>query len=172
MPSTFTDAAGRVWTVAISVATVSRVRSLLSVDLMEAIEGKLIPRLMGDVILLCDVLYCVCKPEADSRGVTDVQFGESMGGDALQAGEEALMESLAFFSHPSKREAVRRAWAKAKEFREKATAVACKKLEDPSLDRKLDALLEKAMAEGDLRPPMPGSSSGSSQGSSESTQTR
>lgn len=169
MPATFSDTAGRVWTVSISVGTVTRVRSMMSVDLMEAIEGDLVPKLMNDVVLLCNVLYCVCKPEADARGVSDVQFGEAMGGDALGAGEEALLEALTFFSHPSRRDAFRKTWQKTKAVRSQAAALACKRLEDPRLDRKLEQMLNDAMAESESRLATPGSSSGNSPESSEST---
>ena len=50
---TFNDNAGRTWTIAINVDTIRRVRSLVSVDLLEAVEGKLIERLAGDPILFC-----------------------------------------------------------------------------------------------------------------------
>ena len=155
MPSVFKDATGREWTVAISVATVSRVRSLAKVDIMDAIEGKLIPTLMGDVVLLCNVLYAVCKPQADAAGITDEQFGEALLGDALAAGEEALMEAIVDFSHPSKRTAVARAWDKAKAVRVKAGVMAAKRMEDPALDRKIDEIF--ARADDPSPPPMVGS---------------
>lgn len=61
---TFNDNAGRTWTIAINVDTIRRVRSLVSVDLLEAVESKLIERLAGDPILLCDVIYVICKPSS------------------------------------------------------------------------------------------------------------
>lgn len=160
MPSTFTDTAGRVWAVTINTETVKRVRSLLGVDLMEFIDGTLMAKLMSDVILLVDVLFSVCKPEADARGVSDVQFGEAMDGDVIQAGEEALAEALFRISHPSRREAARKAWEKAKKLREKAQSMACVRLEDPNLDRQLEAILSKPMEPSPLQLPMPGNSSG------------
>ena len=64
---TFKDNADRTWTVTVNVDAIKRVRSLLNIDLMEAVEGKLIERLIGDPVLLCDVIYCVCKEDADAR---------------------------------------------------------------------------------------------------------
>jgi len=49
---TFTDNAGRVWTIAINVDAVKRVRSLLEVDLLEIVEGTLIEKLIRDHGLL------------------------------------------------------------------------------------------------------------------------
>jgi len=73
---TFTDNGGHTWTVAINVDAIKRVRSLLKNDLLEAVEGKLIERLRDDPILLCDVIYVLCKPEADAANISDEQFGQ------------------------------------------------------------------------------------------------
>ena len=63
---TFTDNTGRAWTIAINVDAIKRVKSVAKVDLLEAVEGKLLERLVGDPILLCDVVYALCKPQADA----------------------------------------------------------------------------------------------------------
>ena len=100
---TFTDNAGRTWTVAINVDAIKRVRGLLSVDLLEILDGQLIERLYRDPVLLCDVVYAVCKPEADARNVTDEEFGRAMAGDAIEHATKALLEELVGFS-PSPRD--------------------------------------------------------------------
>ena len=101
----FTDNAGRSWTVAVNVDAVKRVKSLLGVDLLEAVEGKLIERLASDPVLLCDVLYVLCKPQADQHNVTDEEFGRSMSGDAIEAATAAMLEGLVDF-FPSRRRAL------------------------------------------------------------------
>ncbi|MCR9218211.1 MAG: hypothetical protein NXI14_13545, partial [bacterium] len=77
---TFKDNQGREWTVEITVAAIKRVRGLAGVDLMEVLEGSngLIEKLVRDPVLLCDVIYAACKPQADERQVTDETFGASM----------------------------------------------------------------------------------------------
>ncbi len=100
---TFTDNAGRTWTVAINVDAIKRVRDLLNVDLLEILDGKLIERLYRDPVLLCDVVYAACKPEADAKGVTDEDFGRAMAGDAIEHATKALLEELVGFS-PSPRD--------------------------------------------------------------------
>lgn len=159
MPSTFTDTAGRVWTVSIGTDTIKRVRALLSVDLMEFIEGSLMGKLMSDVVLFVDTLYAVCKPEADARGVTDEQFGAAMSGDVLAAAEEALAEGLFCISHPSRRPAARKVWEKMKALRARTCELVETKLADPRLDQ----MVEREIA-GNLESlrPTPGGSSGSS----------
>lgn len=100
---TFTDNAGRTWTIAVNVDAIKRVRGLLDVDLLEIVEGKLIEKLIRDPVLLCDVVYAVCKPEADTRNITDEDFGRSMAGDAIEHATKALLEELVGFS-PSPRD--------------------------------------------------------------------
>ena len=162
---TFTDTAGRVWSMAISTHTIKRVRTLLSVDLMEFVEGELMAKLMGDVVLFVDVLYACCKPEADARGVTDEQFGQAMSGDVLLQAEEALAESLFSISHPSRRQAARTAWEKFKALRERTGELAVVRLNDPAINRKLEEILNRPI-DLDSLPPTPGNSSTSSPASS------
>jgi len=80
---TFNDNAGRTWTVAINVECIKRVKTLLSVNLLDAIEGKLIEQLVSDPVLLCDVIYAICKPEADTKEVSDEEFGRAMASKRL-----------------------------------------------------------------------------------------
>ncbi len=100
---TFTDNAGRTWTLAINVDVLKRVRGLVDVNLLDIIDGKLIERLYRDPVLLCDVVYAVCKPEADAKCVSDEDFGRAMAGDAIEQATKALLEELVLFS-PSPRD--------------------------------------------------------------------
>ena len=100
---TFTDNAGRTWTIAINVDAIKRVKGLLDVNLLEVVEGTLIERLIRDPVLLCDVVYVVCKPEADEKHVSDEDFGRAMAGDAIEHATRALLEELVGFS-PSPRD--------------------------------------------------------------------
>ena len=99
----FKDNAGRTWTVDINVATLKRVRGLTGVDLMQVIEGTLIEKFIRDPVLLCDVVYAVCKPEADSAKVSDEEFGKAMAGDAIEAATGAVLDELISFC-PSPRD--------------------------------------------------------------------
>ncbi len=137
----FKDNAGRNWTVSVNVATVKRVKSLLDVNLMEAVEGDLLERLALDPILLCDVVYAICKPEADAQNVTDEQFGAAMAGDAIEHATLALLEELADFFPEGKRRVLRKALDKLKNVEAKAIKAANVYLESPELERRIDAEL-------------------------------
>jgi hypothetical protein len=156
---TFKDNADRTWTVTVNVDAIKRVRSLLNIDLMEAVEGKLIERLIGDPVLLCDVIYCVCKENADAKGITDEEFGRSMAGDAIELATTALLEELVDFFPQGKRQLLRKALAKLETLQETMLAVVSERLDSPELDAQLLAELRKL-----------GDSSGASPASSESIQ--
>lgn len=104
---TFTDTAGRTWTVCVNVDAIKRVRSLLDVNLLEVLDDgcKLLAQLHDDPVLLVDVLYALCQPQAEAQNVTDVQFGQAMSGDALLHANRALLEGLSDFFPSARRRA-------------------------------------------------------------------
>ena len=151
---TFTDNAGRSWNVSVTVDAVKRVRSLLAVDLMEAAGGKLIQQLSDNPVLLCDVIYCVIKPQADEKEITDEDFGKAMAGDAIDQATAAFLEELVNFFPSRKREMLAKVLTKLKNLEAIAAEVVNKRLDSPELEEKMRTELESI-----------GSSSGSLQGS-------
>ena len=107
----FTDNKGRTWMIEVTVATVKRVRALCKVDLNSIVEldknskpsAELLERLSSDPVLLVDVLYAVCKPQADKQNITDEDFGEAMAGDAIEHATTALLEEIVDFFPATKR---------------------------------------------------------------------
>lgn len=155
---TFTDNAARTWTVSINVDAIKRVRDLAGVNLLDVVDGKLLEQLTSDPILLCDCLYSVVKPEADARKISDVDFGRSMGGDAIDAATTALLEELVDFFPSARRTVLAKAMAKLKTLQSKALAAVETRLDSSELDALMETQLKRLM-----------SSSGSAPESSEST---
>ncbi|GAB6188019.1 hypothetical protein [Thermopirellula anaerolimosa] len=140
---TFQDSAGRTWTIAVSVDAVKRVRDLLKEDLLD-IE-RTFPRLLLDPILLCDVIYCVCKPQADAEKITDVDFARAMAGDTIAGAKAALVEELVdFFPEPSQRETLRLAIEKYGQLNQLAAALIKAKLNRTDLPQEIEAALTDA----------------------------
>ena len=138
---TFTDNASRTWTVAINVTSIKRVKDTLDVNLLEAIEGHLLERLVSDPVLLCGLLFVLCKPEADAQQVSDEEFGQSMGGDAIDRATTALLEELVDFFPSGKRGVLASALVKLKHLETRAIEIATERLESPQLAAHLEALL-------------------------------
>jgi hypothetical protein len=140
----FTDNAGRPWEVTVHVGSIKRVRSLLGVDLMDVVQGSLMGRLAADPVLLCDVLYALCKPEADSCGVSDEEFGRSMAGDVIEDAAHALTEELVRFFPNRRRRLMEKAAEKLRVLEGMALDAAEAMLESGELDEKLRAALAPA----------------------------
>lgn len=150
---TFTDNAGRTWTIAINVDAVKRVRGMLDVNLLEIVEGTLIERLIRDPVLLCDVVYAVCKPEADEKGISDEEFGRAMAGDAIEHATKALLEELVGFSpSPRDRANLQRVLETTWKVMDRARDLIEARLESGELDRMVEQALATASASSGSAP--------------------
>jgi len=137
---TFKDNAGRTWIVAINVDAIKRVRDLLKEDLLD-IE-RVLSRLLVDPILLCDVIYCVCKPQADAENITDTQFAQAMAGDVIAHAKTALVEELINFSpDPRDRENLGLAVEKFNLMANRARELIKMQLQSPKLSQEIEAAL-------------------------------
>ena len=146
---TFKDNADRSWDIAINVAAVKRVRDLVGVDLLEIVEGTLIKKLIRDPILLCDIIYAVCKPQADEREppVTDEEFGRAMAGDAIEHATTALLEDLvSFCPSPRDRSNLGRVLEATNRVMDKARDMIEQKLDSGELERIAEQSLATAGA--------------------------
>lgn len=95
----FKDGSNRSWEISLTLGSAKRVKQLLDFDLLqpEAGDPPMITRLGQDEVLLCDVIFCLVKPQADAAEITDEQFGELLGGDVILAAQTALYEEMMFF---------------------------------------------------------------------------
>jgi len=98
---TFTDSAGRSWQVVINTNSIKRAKAASGANLVEILDGELYARLLLDPVLVCQIAYGVCKPEAESRKFSEEDFYAAMTGDAIAAARTAVLEELAdFFPNP------------------------------------------------------------------------
>lgn len=140
----FSDTTGNVWAVSVNVGTVKRVKDLLEINLLDIADGGVIDRISADPVLLCDILYVVCKDQADKDGITDVQFGQSMSGDVLDTALDALVGELVdFFPNPRRREILKQAWGKMRDLETKMMDKAEITLDGIEVDQMLEQMLEK-----------------------------
>ena len=144
----FRDNAGRQWSVEINVAALKRVRGLTGTDLMQVIEGTLIEKLIRDPVLLCDVVYALCKPEADTRSVSDEDFGKAMAGDAIEAATTAVLEELVgFCPSPRDRANLGRVLQATNRVLDKARDLTEKRIETLTSEGELDKLVNRMVPE-------------------------
>lgn len=144
---TFKDNAGRAWCVTISVDAIKRVRAHLKIDLM-ALDQGLFEKLISDPILLCDLVYVLCKPEADAQKITDEDFGRSMGGDAIDGATEAVLKELVGFFPSGRRELIQHAVEKLRRLETLALDRAHKKLDSKEMEQAMERELSRLEASG------------------------
>jgi hypothetical protein len=164
---TFTDNAARAWTIQVNVDALKRVKSLLEVDLMEAVDGKLLERLLDEPVLLCDIIYALCKPQADAAGVKDEDFGRAMAGDAIDLATQALLEELVDFFPARRRALLTKVLDKLRKLDSLALATVTDRIEKIDLDKVMSSAV--AQLDNDLSALLAGKPSGPAPGSSAST---
>jgi len=156
---TFTDAAGRTWTLALTLGTAMKVKAKLDIDLLqpEAGDPPLLTRLGTDEMLLGEVLCAMLEGQFEAHQVTDDDVRSSFDGQTLLAAQKAFYEELiAFFRSRGRND---RAKAVAKQMALIEAAVAAVETRIDALD--IDATIRGAMT--------PGETSGASPGASAST---
>ena len=142
---TFKDNAGRDWTVAVTTAAIKRLRGMLEIDLMDVVEGDLLKKLYADPVLLVDVIYVLCKPQADAAEITDEQFGEAMAGDAIELATTALVDEIIdFFPNRRDRDRARKVMEKFRVASDRVQDALDLRADSPALDREIDRIVESA----------------------------
>lgn len=138
----FTDTANRRWDLTLSIATVKRVRNLTGVDILAMLDRpQLLSDLAADPVAFVDVLYVIVKPQADTAGVTDESFGESLDGTSIESATDAFLEALVDFFPGARRATLRRVLAKTMEHKARAEATLKTALDDGTIDRAIDESL-------------------------------
>jgi len=138
----FRDSKGRSWAIDINVTAVKRVRSLAGVDLLDLADGSLVETLIADPVKLADILYALCKPQADQAGVSDEQFGEGLAGDAIAGATDAMLESLAgFFQNPVQRANLTEVFRRTRVVVQAAHQAVQKRIEGGAIERAAEAAL-------------------------------
>ncbi len=153
---TFTDTAGRTWTLSLTIDAAKRVKGLLDVNLLELEAGDppLLTKIGTDVILLCDVIFALVKPQADANDVTDEQFAAALGGETILAAQTALYEELVGFFRGLGRSDL----AKAVEAQRRMIDLAVRKIETRIDKLDLEAAIETTLGESSTNSPEPSAS--------------
>ena len=160
----FIDRRGRVWIVDIDNTTLRRVKALTDVRLLDAIDGDLISQLSSDPLILGDVLFAICKPQADQQDVDDDSFAEGLAGDAIDEACKAMVDALVAYFPESRRRLLRKAADKQKMIETRGLEAIEKRLDDPNLVDRIVGDIERKLAV-----PTSSDSSSVSPASSEST---
>ena len=139
----FTDAKGREWDIPhFDPLNIDEVQQQLGVSLYTLTNGNMenLRDLFNNVPVFFNVVYVLVKDQAKERGVDDRSFAQGMvGGDVLEAAQEAFWQEVLFFSPKRLREMLTKLKSETDELIAET---------NPKLNQKLTAGLRKLF--GDL----------------------
>jgi len=139
----FKDNQERTWSIDLTVGAVKRIRSVLSIDLLD-LRDDTFTRLASDILLMHDLVWLLCEEQATKRGIGEEEFGAAVVGDPLSDAIGVVMGAIPGFFHAAKKSLITTAVQKSKAMREKAEELTAKTLADTALDQRIEA----AMSEG------------------------
>lgn len=149
----FNDKNGKQWELSIDYSTIKRVKALCDVQILNLIavdektglvESDLLDRLIDDPILLVDVLYACCKPQADMLNMSDEDFGRSFTGEEIERATKVLLDEVVDFFPEPKRTMLRKMINAVNRHLEKENQIVKEILKTEEIDQKMDSLLEKS----------------------------
>jgi hypothetical protein len=151
---TFTDNAGRAWCIEVNVGAIKRVRDLAKVDLanFDAKSPDYVFAKLADPVALVDSLWVLCSDQANRIGVGQDAFAASLGGDALEAAHEAVLECLADFSPGPRRAAMRAMMKNMREAQVILLTRAMKTLDAPDAAERMADMLVRLAGTGSNSP--------------------
>ena len=147
MAGKFTDGKGREWLLTLSAPLCKSIKQRLGISLTD-LRSEAFNQLSTDPILLVDTLWLICEKQAAERGLSDVDFGESLVeciDDAVVALEVAIIDLFP----TAKRSLLRSLQAKNQEMIQNASLAAMKDLE--ANQQQIEAAMAKRTRQEMLR---------------------
>ena len=133
---TFTDAAGRTWTISLTLGSAMAVKDQLGIDLLqpEAGDPPLLTQLGTDEMLLGEVLCALLEGQFEAHKVTAQDVRNGFDGRTLLAAQKAFYEELVDFFQGRGRTDRARAVATQQKMIEAAVAAVESKIETLDID--------------------------------------
>lgn len=129
---TFTDTAGRTWTIALNLGTAMQVKDRLGVDLLKPEDGDppVLTRLATDEMFLGEVLCTFLEGQFETHKVTPEDVRAAFDGATLLAAQTAFYDELIAFFQSRGRADRAKAVAKQKALIDAAIVAAEKRLNE------------------------------------------
>jgi hypothetical protein len=98
----FKDREGRAWDLVLNLGSLKRIKAATGLDMLDLnVASKqrsdVFERLSTDPVTLADALCAVCRPQLDTRNISDDAFAEALGGEAIDDALVALVGEWADF---------------------------------------------------------------------------
>lgn len=141
----FTDSSGKTWNISLNLAQAKKVKERIGIDFLDG--GQSLNRLATDPYILADTLFVLCESQATAANVTDLQFGEALSGDPIEAATDALLNELVDFFPSRQRGALQTLLAKWKQAQEQVATMTESKLTSEAMDQ----IIQRTMAQTESR---------------------
>lgn len=152
----FKDSKDRNWDLVVNVNTCKSVYDNTGTKLLTVFSDDEAQKLLSDPCQLVNVLYVLCKDQCtkytvtetgNTRPLSDIEFGESMIGDALEHGSDALLKEIIDF-FPKRRQIILKELMNKSELAatemEKKTLKALQELDTTKLYNSVTPLVESS----------------------------
>lgn len=143
--ATFKDNAGREWEVALDAPTIRKIREAHDGLDLAGVDGAAYEKLADDPILLVDVLWTICRKQAQQAEVDDEAFGRALVGDAIDGAVQALLRAISDFFPHAKRAVILAVANKNQTLRDIGMQKALSRLNDPALEKQVADAMEAIM---------------------------
>jgi hypothetical protein len=145
--TTWNDTAGRFWTIRLNCGNLKRLRDTLGVDLLDATKTDTIGALLLDPELLANTLWQLCESQAAAKEIDRAAFVESLDGDALSAGWNAIRESYVLFCPAPRRPVLRDLLDRQLAAMERIVQLATEATATPEFAAEMEETIQAATAE-------------------------
>jgi len=148
MGTIFKDSKGESWDCDINVGAIKRTKANTGID-FSALTKEHISDLYSDPVALVDVLYSVLFTQLKEKDITEEDFAERMGGDAVYDATHAMLEGLVNFTHsPVRKKILSDGIALAKKMEDytdkRLEEITSKRDFETEIKKRIDAEMEKA----------------------------
>lgn len=150
MPS-FADKNGTIWDVGIDPIVALKIRGDCDQDFLKGDDVKpdsnTLIRLRSDPIISCRILFLLCERQCIARNTTEEAFYLQVLKDeqTIEKAMEALIRAVLDFTPPRLRKLLETAVATMNRIQDMASKAATEKLQDPQLERDMEAMIERTM---------------------------
>lgn len=147
--TSFRDANGREWSLALNVLNVDRVKDTTGEDLLSMEDvGEVAAKIYTDDVFVCKVAHAICKSKIDADpNIDDEAFATAISnGNIIEKMADALANAIVLFTSSRRRATVAAMMGKAKTAIDKAATLAERRMNDGTFERAIDKELADADA--------------------------
>jgi hypothetical protein len=148
--ASFKDNAEREWEITIDAPSILRIREDCDPKFLlnDGDEDNTYRRLQADPVILCRVIFLLCTKQRAERNVTEEDFYLNVIGDAIDSATDAMLKAIVSFTPRRTRQLLGAFAAREDAIRQRAIERAIEKVNDPELERKVLAEVDRLFDEG------------------------